>query len=275
MGTRDQCPFGLISYPSSYLSPRYASAYAPVVESHDFVYEQPLPASFLAAPLALSPSAPTSGPAPTYRSIRPRPKNDGLDTDNLNEPLKYKPGKRRRKMNRKSRQLSQEGRDKPNVPRPESKATQCSSVPFSQYADSDVCSSNREPTFTPCPPSSSNDLASPKWNQWLPLPINVSEAHVTDWSIYPHDVRHSLISPDIHFPLPTGPLQLSQDHDSQDIDFVGIAAYLETKQVLQSLTILQDYMAKRPSMFEEKDPKTIQRWMAYIKDLSTPEPLFE
>ncbi|KAJ6093710.1 hypothetical protein N7499_003041 [Penicillium canescens] len=300
MGTRDQLSFGQISYPSSYTSPQYIPIYPPVVDTrfletsfHDFDYEQPPPAPFLAAPRAVSPSPPPS--SPKYRAIRPRPKKDRPETNDFDDTLRLKPRKRR-----KSRRLPQERSDESKVAQPEldvniassaragserfglrnfcylnkpqadPKAVQCSSAPFSQYTDSDICSSGHEPTFASCPPSSSKDFASPKWNGLQPLLSDASEALVTDRPVYPHDVRRPLISPDIHAPLPSGFLELSQNQDSKEADFAGLAAHLEKIQVLQSLAIVQDYMAKHPSIFEVQAPQMIQRWTADIEALSTP-----
>ncbi|OGE47037.1 hypothetical protein PENARI_c073G06512 [Penicillium arizonense] len=299
MGTQDQFLFGQISYP------QYISIYPSVVDnryletsSHDFVYEQPPPAPFLAAPPAVSRFPPPL--PPKYRAIRPQPKKDGPETNDFDDTLQLKPRKRR-----KSRRLPQERSDESKVtqseldvniassaragserfglpnfcyfnkPQADPKAVQCSSAPFSQYTDSDICSSCHEPTFASCPPSSSKDFASPKWNGLLPLLNDACEALVTDRPVYPHDVRRSLISPDIHVPLPSGFLELSQNQDSKEADFVGLAAHLEKTQVLQSLAIVQDYMAKHPSIFEVQAPGMIQRWTADIEALSTPGSLSE
>jgi hypothetical protein len=109
----------------------------------------------------------------------------------------------------------------------------------------------------------------------LPPLNDASEALVTDRPVYPHDVRRSLISLDIHVPLPSEFLELSQNQDSKEADFVGLAAHLEKTQVLQSLAIVQDYMAKHPSIFEVQAPGMLQRWTADIEALSTPGSLSE
>ena len=51
---------------------------------------------------------------------------------------------------------------------------------------------------------------------------------------------------------------------------IRLAAHLEKIQVLQSLSIVQDYMAKYPYIFEEQAPETVQRWLVGINDMSLP-----
>ena len=46
---------------------------------------------------------------------------------------------------------------------------------------------------------------------------------------------------------------------------VRFAENLERMQVLQSLSIVQDYMAKHPSVFESQAPEMVQRWMLDIE----------
>ena len=49
--------------------------------------------------------------------------------------------------------------------------------------------------------------------------------------------------------------------------FVQLAENLEKTQVLQSLSIVQDYMAKHPSIFESQDPEMVERWMLNIESV--------
>jgi hypothetical protein len=123
MGTRDDFAFGQMNHPSSYTSQHYLSEYPPVVdnsvlatyyENYGFVYEQPPPAPFLAAPPALTTFPPPS--PPKFRTIQPRPNKHGSKTESIGDMLHSKPQRRRR--GRQSRRLPQQGSSKP-------KFTQC------------------------------------------------------------------------------------------------------------------------------------------------------
>jgi hypothetical protein len=120
LGTRDQFAFGQMNYPSSYTSQHYLSGYPPVVENrflttyygnYEFVYEQPPPAPFLAAPPALTASPPPS--PPKYHAIQPRPDEHGSKAEMIDNTLQFKPRKRQRGgMRRKSQRLPQKGSGK-------------------------------------------------------------------------------------------------------------------------------------------------------------------
>lgn len=46
---------------------------------------------------------------------------------------------------------------------------------------------------------------------------------------------------------------------------IQLAEHLERTQVMQSLSIVQDYMARHPSMFEDQALDMVQRWSLKIE----------
>jgi hypothetical protein len=60
-----------------------------------------------------------------------------------------------------------------------------------------------------------------------------------------------------------------------EASYTGLAAHLEKSQVLQSLSIVKDYMAKHPLIFEEQAPETVQRWLVGIETMDVPRSVSE
>lgn len=110
----------------------------------------------------------------------------------------------------------------------------------------------------------------------MPLFSNAaSAALVADRPAYHHDVPCSLDLSDIQVSWPNSFFELSQDRDSMRAASLQFSEHLERTQVLQSLSILQDYMAKYPSVFERQAPEMVQRWMLDIEGVKPPESLSE
>lgn len=52
---------------------------------------------------------------------------------------------------------------------------------------------------------------------------------------------------------------------------IQLAEHLERTQVMQSLSIVQDYMAKHPSIFEDQASEMVRRWILDIRSLKLSE----
>ncbi|KAJ5465997.1 hypothetical protein N7530_009784 [Penicillium desertorum] len=265
--------------------PQYSSRYPMGVadrcletdsENNGFVYEQPPP-----TPLALS-SSPTTIP-PKYRQIQPRLSGCGVNPKKPDDTLLVKPPRRRGGKRRQKSQRRPQGRNSEPKPvqleadanmvdfaRPRSE----SSVPVSQYTDSRQFSSSQEPSVAPYPFSPSNNIASPEVR--LPFfPNGAYDALFADRPAYRHNVHCSLDPSDTQVSWPNHFYELSQDRDPMRAASVRFAEHLERIQVLQSLSIVQDYMAKHPSVFESQAAKAVQRWMLDIEDVKLPASLSE
>ncbi|KAJ5206906.1 hypothetical protein N7491_002462 [Penicillium cf. griseofulvum] len=245
-------------------------------ENNYFVYEQPPP-----TPLALS-SSPTTIP-PKYREIQPRLSGCGINPKTPDDTLLLKPPRCRGGKTRQNRQRRPQGRNRePKPVQLEADANMVSfartrsesSVPVSQYTDSSQFSSSQEPSVVPYPFSPSNNIAGPEVR--LPFsPNGASDALFADRPAYHHDVPCSLDSSDIQVSWPNSFFELSQDRDSMRAVSLQFSEHLEKAQVLQSLSILQDYMAKYPSVFERQAPEMVQGWMLDIEGFTPPGSLSE
>ncbi|CAG8878877.1 unnamed protein product [Penicillium nalgiovense] len=120
--------------------------------------------------------------------------------------------------------------------------------------------------------SQSNPRRMPAWSLLLDPG---ARALVADRPAYHHDVPCSLDLSDIQVSWPNSFFELSQDRDSMRAASLQFSEHLERTQVLQSLSILQDYMAKYPSVFERQAPEMVQRWMLDIEGVKPPESLSE
>jgi len=140
-------------------------------------------------------------------------------------------------------------------------------VSFSQYTDSDLCSSNQEPSFAPSRFLPSKDLASAAEIRSPRFLNGAPKALVNDQPTHHHYVHCSLNSSDTRSSWPNTSFELSQSQYSMRAAFVQLAENLEKTQVLQSLSIVQDYMAKHPSIFESQDPEMVERWMLNIESV--------
>lgn len=122
--------------------------------------------------------------------------------------------------------------------------------------------------FAPRRISPSNGLTTPL------LPNDTSESLIPGRSTYYHDMQLSIFSPENPFPYTSASIELHHRQNSTEAAFIGFAAHLEKAQVLQSLSIVQDYMAKHPWIFERQASETVQRWMVDIQseDLSVSLP---
>lgn len=147
-------------------------------------------------------------------------------------------------------------------------AIKASSTTFSQDTDSHLCSSTQEHFFAPHPISPSNSLTTPV------LPNDTSESLIPGRSTYYHDVQLSLFLLKNPFPCTSASTEQYHRQNSVEAAFIGFTAHLEKAQVLQSLSIVQDYLTKHPSIFETQAAETVQRWMVDIQseELTVPLP---
>ncbi|OGE46549.1 hypothetical protein PENARI_c123G03577 [Penicillium arizonense] len=195
MDTGDQFAFGQMSYPYSYTSPQCLSSYHSAVgdrsfeagfQTRDLIYGLPAPSPCLATP-AVSPSPPPL--RPKYCVIEPRPKKDGSKAGKADEVVRTKSSKRQEGEMRRSSQrpkrsselkptqlkadtslvsLTKPGRERFGLSihlmlshfTSDPRTTKFSTEPCNQYTDSDLCSSNQVPTFTPGPIPPANGSAS-------------------------------------------------------------------------------------------------------------------
>ncbi|CAG8260969.1 unnamed protein product [Penicillium olsonii] len=260
MDTRDQFSLDHTSYPSLDASPQYPSGYLPIVEyrflqtdvqNYDLFYEQPPSAPFLAEPPEPPPSSISS--PPKYRTIQPRPSATSPDAKNPGDTLQIKPGKRQWR------------------PQDTSGESTSNDVPFSQCTNSGLCSSNQEQSFAPYRPFPSNDLGSVVEVR-SPLFLNgASEAPATDGPACHHYAHCSLDPSDRQFSCPNASFEIDQNQDAMRAASIQLSEHLERTQVMQSLSIVQDYMARHPSIFEDQAPDMIQRWLVEIESVELSE----
>lgn len=105
-----------------------------------------------------------------------------------------------------------------------------------------------------------------------PLFLNgASEAPVTDRPAYHHYGHSSLDPSDRQFSCPNASFELDQNQDAMRAASIQLAEHLERTQVMQSLSIVQDYMAGHPSIFEDQAPDMIQRWILDIGSVKLSE----
>jgi hypothetical protein len=305
MGTRDQFSLDHMSYPNSYASPQFHSRYLPVVDNrlpqidsqnYNFLYEQPPSAPFLAEPPELSPSSIAS--PPKYRPIQSRPSATGLDGEKPGDTLQVKPWKHQRQPQDTSGESTsaqlEAGVKTVSLANPENKRYELpdrltlpriprltqgplnfssDGVPFSQCTGSDLYSRNQGLSFAPYRFLPSNDLASAAEIR-SPLFLNgasTSNDPVTDRPAHHHYAQCSLGSSDTQFSYPNASFELSQNQDFIREASIQFAEHLEMAQVLQSLSIVQDYMAKYPSIFEDQASEMVQRWILDIQSLKLSE----
>jgi hypothetical protein len=149
----------------------------------------------------------------------------------------------------------------------DSRITTFSSAPFNRYTESDLRSSSQEPTFAPGSVPPTNDSVIPERNQSSTIPSDLSEALAYGRPADHHGVHGSHILPDKQARWPDSYFERGQSQEDTQIICDELAARLEKTQVLQSLSILQDYMAKHPSCFEKQAPETVQRWLVGINNM--------
>ncbi|KAJ6091038.1 hypothetical protein N7499_003752 [Penicillium canescens] len=309
MDTGDQFAFGQMSYPYLYTSPQCLSSYHSAVgnrsfeagfQSRDFIYGLPVPSPCWATP-ALSPSPPPL--RPKYCVIQPRPKNDGSKAGKVDKVVRTKSSKRQKGEMRRSSQRSKRSSElkptqlkadtslvSPTKPGREvwilihlilshftsdPRSTKFSTEPCNQYTDSDLCSSNQVPTFTPGPIPPANGSASAARIESSVLTGDASGALVGGRPTDHQGLHQHITQPNNQQRWPGLSFRISQSDSHMEASYTGLAAHLEKSQVLQSLSIVKDYMAKHPWVFEEQAPETVQRWLVGIETMDVPRSLSE
>lgn len=101
--------------------------------------------------------------------------------------------------------------------------------------------------------------------------MGASEAPVTDRPAYHHYAHCSLDPSDRQFSCPNASFEQDQNQDAMRAASIQLAEHLERTQVMQSLSIVQDYMARHPSIFEDQAPYMIQRWILDIGSVKLSE----
>ncbi|OQD78762.1 hypothetical protein PENANT_c083G09793 [Penicillium antarcticum] len=290
MDTGDQFAFGQMSYPYLYTSPQCLSSYHSAVgnrsfgagfQSRDFIYglHVPVPSPCWATP-ALSPSPPPL--RPKYCVIQPRPKNDGSKARKVDKVVRTKSSKRQKgEMRRSSQRPKRSSELKPTQLKADTslvsptKPGRESTEPCNQYTESDLCSSNQVPTFTPGPIPPANGSASVARIESSVLTGDASGALVRGRPTDHQGLHQHITQPNNQQRWPSLSFRISQSHSHMEASYTGLAAHLEKSQVLQSLSIVKDYMAKHPLVFEEQAPETVQRWLVGIETMDVPRSLSE
>lgn len=157
----------------------------------------------------------------------------------------------------------------------DSRITTFSSAPSNRYTESDLRSSSQEPTFAPGSVPPTNDTVISERKQSSTKPSDLPEALAYGRPADHHGVHGSHTLPDKQARWPTSYFERGQCQEDTQILCDELAARLEKNQVLQSLSILQDYMAKHPSSFEKQAPETVQRWLVGVNNMDLPGPSSE